>query len=670
MATSSSRSISRVDVGEIIARRRVGRLQLEIVALCAVAMLVDGFDTAAIGYAVPDIAHDLIVPPAALSAVFTAGGIGSLVGIVAVAPLADRIGRRPVLIGALLFFAATSLFTSLASSVTQFVALRFLTGIGLGAAMPAALVLASEFMPRRYRISLTTIVWVGYSLGSGFAGTVVGSLLPDYGWPSVFVFGGLLPLFVSPLLWFGLPESLFLELRRGDRAVATVRATMIRVSRRYDSLRTVQYVTSEPEERGFSALRLFAGGRAPFTALLWLAFFMNLTAVFLVNGAIMTVLDVGGVDEDTAGTVAVVAQLGGIVGSFVAAAFAERYDRFGVLAAGFLLSALSIAALGAGSVGPVVATLVVLAAVFFTVGTQNAAIAVAAASYPTAILATAMSLALGVGRVGQIAAPLVASVRLGQHGRFALYALPALVAAAAAFAIARLARPPVAAVAPAGASKAQTESRAAATPEPRRAARRLEHLASLGLDLHGKRVLEVGAGIGEHTGFFLDRDCTVLSAEPRPENSRVLAYMLRSYDLAKAANCTHIAADIDDIDRRVAETFDIVFCYGLLDRLADPAAALALLAKRCEGVFLLETGVVPGDGDARNPPTRAWLFNQLKSLFPHVYVPRTQPAHEDYALDWTVPATGRASRAVFVASRRPIANPLLLEDLPAQQQPA
>jgi hypothetical protein len=151
--------------------------------------------------------------------------------------------------------------------------------------------------------------------------------------------------------------------------------------------------------------------------------------------------------------------------------------------------------------------------------------------------------------------------------------------------------------------------------------------------------------------------------------------MLRSYraaGYAKGTNCTLVAVDIDSIDRRIAESFDIVFCYGLLDRLADPEAALGMLARRCDGLFLLETCVAFGDDEAVNPlddgcrPTRAWLFHRLKSLFPYVYAPRTQPAHEEFPLDWTAPPPGLA-RAVFVASRHPLASPLLLDELPARQ---
>ncbi len=223
-------------------------------------------------------------------------------------------------------------------------------------------------------------------------------------------------------------------------------------------------------------------------------------------------------------------------------------------------------------------------------------------------------------------------------------------------------------------------------------ARRLEHLASLRLDLQGRRVLEVGAGIGDHTTFFLDHDCTVVATEPRPENCRIFAANLdscRRIGYAKAANCTLLTLGVEDISHRLAERFDVVYCYGLLYHVSDPAAVLAVLAERCADLFLLETCVSFGTDEAVNSvaedpgapsqstsgrgcrPTRPWLMKALRRHYAHVYVPLTQPAHEEFPCDWTLPElAGRFTRAVFIGSRRPLANPLLLDYLPDRQERA
>ncbi len=217
-------------------------------------------------------------------------------------------------------------------------------------------------------------------------------------------------------------------------------------------------------------------------------------------------------------------------------------------------------------------------------------------------------------------------------------------------------------------------------------ARRLEHLASLGLDLFGKSVLEVGAGVGDLTSFFLDRGCAVTSVEPRADNVERLKATFADYGYPPSVSIRVALCDVESVPRHLPEPFDVVFCYGLLYHVVDPALVLQVLADRCAGLLLLETCVSFGDAEAINPvgeearlsnqsfhgggcrPTRPWVFNRLKTLLPHVYVPVTQPSHEEFPLDWTGTVGPGLSRAVFIGARRPLDLPLLLDHLPAQQQ--
>lgn len=213
--------------------------------------------------------------------------------------------------------------------------------------------------------------------------------------------------------------------------------------------------------------------------------------------------------------------------------------------------------------------------------------------------------------------------------------------------------------------------------------RRLEHLASLGLDIAGKTVLEPGAGTGDHSLFYLDRGCRVTSVEPRPQNCAVYRRKMTESWTPHAANATLIEAPYDVIDR-MTEQFDIVHCYGFLYHVGDPERAIGMLARRTRGFMVLETCVSFGDGvavnvidePAQNPsqafdgkgcrPTRAWVMQTLSQYFPHVFTTRSQPAHDEFPTDWTKPWPNRTglTRAVFVASRVPLQQASLQPDLP------
>lgn len=208
--------------------------------------------------------------------------------------------------------------------------------------------------------------------------------------------------------------------------------------------------------------------------------------------------------------------------------------------------------------------------------------------------------------------------------------------------------------------------------------RRQEHLASLGLRLDDRTVLETGAGIGDHTTFFLDRGCTVVVTEARPENLDLLRNRFPALAVEEL--------DLDRPSDSFAHRCEVVYCYGTLYHLSRPAEALAFLSSRCDELLLLETWVSPADGESvdivpevqsmpsqsfsghGSRPTRAWVRARLREHFPHVYLTTTQPWHEEFPVDWAAAAgSHRPTRAVFVASRTALDNPMLTQEIRAHQ---
>lgn len=220
--------------------------------------------------------------------------------------------------------------------------------------------------------------------------------------------------------------------------------------------------------------------------------------------------------------------------------------------------------------------------------------------------------------------------------------------------------------------------------------RRLEHLALLDLPLGSRSVLEVGAGIGDLTSFFLDRDCTVTSIEARAANVKRFRERYETIPLWPRERLRIIECDVRTLDELHLPIHDIVFCYGLLNAIEDPEPVLAQMSRACGSMILLECSVISGPGflddvitretiDPADPrvsvtgrrciPTRRWLYNRLQQHFPYVYMTVTVPNHDRFRLDWNEPdPSPRQHRAIFVAARSSLAtNEQLVEGIPEIQ---
>jgi len=179
-----------VDVGALIDRNPIGAYQVGMLLMCGLCLIMDGFDVQAMGYVAPALLAEWDISRAALGPVFGAGLFGMLVGSLVLSVVADRLGRRPVLIGATLFFGACMLATPLARTVGELTALRFVTGLGMGAIMPNAMALAGEYSPRRVRVTVMMVISCGFTVGAVLGGLVSVALITSFGWRAVFYFGG------------------------------------------------------------------------------------------------------------------------------------------------------------------------------------------------------------------------------------------------------------------------------------------------------------------------------------------------------------------------------------------------------------------------------------------------------------------------------------------------
>ena len=396
-----------LNIAEIIDRSRIGSLQIGLFALCALCLIMDGFDVQAVGYTAPAIIQEWGIPQSALGPVFGAGNFGVLVGSLLFTMLGDKIGRRPVLIGATLFFSVMTIATAQVTTVSQLLIIRFIAGIGLGSIIPNATALIGEYSPKRSRISLMATISVGFTAGAAIGGFIAAWLIPNFGWRSVFYFGGVVPLAIVAAMWVWLPESLqFLVLRRGNRAAVAKWLTRI------DPTVTVgpdtQFVVPEENRGGVPVIHLFHEGRALGTVLLWVVCFMNLYNLYFLSNWLPTVVRGAGYPTSTAVLVGTTLQVGGTLGTFALAWLISRLGFIPVLSTAFFVAVVAIAMIGQPGLSLGLLYVIVFVAGACVVGSQPTVNALAGTFYPTYLRSTGIGWGLGIGRIGAIIGPVLA----------------------------------------------------------------------------------------------------------------------------------------------------------------------------------------------------------------------------------------------------------------------
>jgi AAHS family 4-hydroxybenzoate transporter-like MFS transporter len=421
----------RVDVKAFIDERPMGAMQWLLLALCFLVVAADGMDVAIMGFLAPSIVQEWHASRAAFGLVMSAAPVGLVLGALIAGPASDRIGRKTVLTVSVLLFGIFTVLTSLTGDLTQMAALRLLTGLGLGAAMPNSTTLLSEYVPQRSRSLLIAVMFTGFNLGSGMVGFAAGWLIPHFGWRSVLQAGGVLPLLLVPLLVALLPESArFMVVRR--HAAERIGAVLGRICRTRFAAGT-EFVAPEPALQSKASLRvLFSPGYGLMTAALWVTYFMGLLVIYLLTGWLPTLIKDAGLPISTAANVTAMFQIGGTVGAILVGWAMDRARPTRVIGLSYVLGAACILALAGG--GPLSASLglLVAAAGFFMSGAQTGLNAFAPNCYPTVARATGVSWMLGMGRFGSILGSSIGGVFLAAGWGFgaiiAMLAVPALLA--------------------------------------------------------------------------------------------------------------------------------------------------------------------------------------------------------------------------------------------------
>ena len=415
-----------VNVTTLIDRRKIGGFQYLVASLCAITIFLDGYDTQSIAFVAPSIAQELGLTRPSLGPLFSASLVGLLFGALIFGPVADKIGRRSVIMICTVIFGVFTLVASASGTLNELLIFRFVTGLGLGGAMPNGIALTAEYCPQRRRATLVMIMFTGFSLGAAFGGAVSAGLITTYGWRSVWYVGGILPLLLLPFQFIWLPESIrFLVVT--DAEGSRIGKLLQRIDRAFRPSSGMRYEVDEAHAHGMPVAHLFRQGRTFGTLMLWAMFFTNLLANFFLQNWIPTLAHDSGIDLRTAVIIGTMYQVGGVLASLLVGWPIDKFGPFKVIPLLFLFAIPFVALIGQAVDSVTLLMVLTFGAGFCIVGGQNSSNALAAIFYPTAMRATGVGWALGIGRIGAILGPLIAGQLLAEHWSYgALFLLGAI----------------------------------------------------------------------------------------------------------------------------------------------------------------------------------------------------------------------------------------------------
>ena len=422
-------------IDQIIDRSPFSRLQIIVVTLCALVTTIEGFDAQMIGFLASPIAATFHVDVRSFGPLFSIGLLGLMTGNLMMGPLGDRFGRRFGLVLSALAMGTFTLISGLTHELGTLTVLRFLTGLGIGGAMPNGISLIAEYSPSRLRPVTVCLSSACISVGSMSAGMCASFILPRWGWRPMFYLGGTLPLLFAVAILILMPESIrFLHLKGGHEE--KVRRIMGRIAPA--AAQVNKQFTLNPSlstKSRFPVVALFRNGRAAVTPLLWTAYFMNLLVLYSVVSWMPSLLRAFGFTNATGVLAITLFGLGGIVGSLSQGWFLRRFRAHRVLIVEFTIFILFTLMLAT-----VKLDLILVAAASFTIGwvingAQSGLNVYSSTIYPTLVRSTGVGWGLGIGRIGSIVGPLLAGWALlaGWTSReiFAAGAVPAILAATA-----------------------------------------------------------------------------------------------------------------------------------------------------------------------------------------------------------------------------------------------
>jgi AAHS family 4-hydroxybenzoate transporter-like MFS transporter len=422
-----------MDVQAFIDNRKFAPYQWMVLIVCFLVVAADGFDTAAIGYVAPSLTREWGVSKLVLGNVLSASLVGLALGALIAGPCADRFGRKAVLGVSVAVFGVFSLATASAVSAVELSGWRFLTGMGLGAAIPNATTLLAEYAPARRRAFLVNSMFCGFTLGAAGGGFLAAMIIPAYGWRSVFIVGGVIPMILAVMV-LALPESIrFMVLR--DWPAERIRTVLRRIAGS-DEIQALRFTLPDDQaDKLRSPLGLILSQRYRMgTFMLWTTYFMGVLVFYLVTSWMPTLVKETGATLAEASLIAALFPLGGTLGAMACGWLMDRIDPHRVIGVAYFFTAVFTLAMGYATNGAYLTLLTPIAGLFMGAGLVSMP-ALAASFYPTRGRACGVGWMLGIGRfggiLGAVSGGTLMQMGLGMSAILSILAVPSVLAAIA-----------------------------------------------------------------------------------------------------------------------------------------------------------------------------------------------------------------------------------------------
>lgn len=418
-------------IADVIDNGPFGARQILLIAFCLLVNMLDGFDITAMAVVANSVISDLHISSDQLGWVFSCALAGMMGGAMILAPIADLAGRRNMIIIGIVLVGVSILLTATAGTLSEFLILRFISGLGAGTVLACQAALAAEYSPERYRALSVAVVTSGYPLGAMMTSIGAAFILPEYGWRGMFGFGGALTCAMTLAAWFFVPESLkFLIDRRPTNSLA--KANKILAGMKIQLLEALPNVSvrADAVQPGLSknVLALLGPEHKRATLTLWTAFFLCFATLYFMMSWIPKLVEDAGHGFKAGRDAFFLFNLGGVVGIYGLGWLSTRWRLYIVICVMLIASALCMAAFALSSENISLMMVLILMIGIFQQGGFAGLYSAAAKTYPTGIRSTGIGWAIGLGRTGAVVGPATAGYLiasgLDMSDNFIVFAIP------------------------------------------------------------------------------------------------------------------------------------------------------------------------------------------------------------------------------------------------------